>query len=509
MENAEVLVRLDNVFVRIANTVILSDINWKLMSNESWAVLGGNGAGKTTFLRLLRGDIWPDPAHGLRLYRINGKEQESPISFREKTGIVSPDLLDRYRTGGWNFSGLEVVCTGFRDTPVLYDKPAAPQLERACEIMAALGLEELSNRSLLSMSHGEAKKILIARALVHKPMLLFLDEMASGLDSGSKKALTGTVERAAAMGTQIICVSHDVSEVPPVATKALLLHGGRIIENGGIDEVSHRLGRVGKAKPKVISDPNHGAKKPQIHDESLIRIANVDVSVGRRRILNGINWAVKSGENWAVFGKNGSGKTTLLKLIAGDLRPVWGGTIRRFGSTNRDNLWKIRQLISFVSPDLQHGHVLNQSGLEMVISGFHGSTGLPEQPTESQIEAAQYWFRLLGIEQLQNREVSSLSYGQIRILLILRAVVTRPKMILLDEPMSGLDSIAKSNVRSIIESLAGAGASLIYVSHAHDELLDSITHVAVIEKGKMVFQGTKSEWQGLDETPGMHCVGKG
>ena len=120
MSSGKILVELSQVSVRIGDGYILSNIDWVLRSGENWAILGPNGAGKTTFLSLVRGDIWPTPEIGKRVYHVNGKPQFGPIGFHEKTGSVSSDLLDRYRTNGWNLTGLEVVCTGFNRTAFLY-----------------------------------------------------------------------------------------------------------------------------------------------------------------------------------------------------------------------------------------------------------------------------------------------------------------------------------------------------------------------------------------------------
>lgn len=251
METDQVLVELTDVSVRIGNSVILSGIDWALNSEESWAVLGGNGAGKTTFLNLIRGDVWPAPEQGRRLYRTNGKMKESPIGFRERTGLVSPELLDRYRREGWNLSGLEVVCTGFQGGPFLYDKPARGQLERCHEILSLLRLEELADRRILNMSHGEAKKILIARALVHKPKVLFLDEVAAGLDDGSKDTLLNMLEQAAAWGIQVIYAAHDVDRIPSEITRAVAFRSGSIVAQGTVAEVSAALN--GRNKVTVTS----------------------------------------------------------------------------------------------------------------------------------------------------------------------------------------------------------------------------------------------------------------
>jgi molybdate transport system ATP-binding protein len=502
MATPKVLVELTDVSVRVGNSVILSGVNWSLRSGESWAVLGGNGVGKTTFLNLVRGDVWPAPEHGKRLYCANGSAKESPIGFREKTGLVSPELLDRYRREGWNLCGLEVVCTGFQESPFLYDKPTQIQLDRCHEILSLLGMEGLADRRILTMSHGEAKKILIARALVHRPRILFLDEVAAGLDAGSKDTLLGMLEQAAGWGTQMVYAAHDAEQIPSAIKQALALRSGRIVEQGTIAEVSARFNGRGKARVPLMLEPRSVPRRQKSYEEALIQIRGVDVSRGGKRILREIDWTMRPRENWAIVGKNGSGKTTLLKLIVGDLRPVWGGTIRRFAPESPRNLWEIRRRISFVTPDLQHSHVCRQTSLEMVLSGFYGSVGLPQEATREQIAAARSWFRLLWVEELENREVATLSHGQIRMLLILRAVVTGPRILALDEPMSGLDKETRGSLLPVFENLTAMGTSLIYVTHKKHELLPSITHVAVLEKGEMVFQGLRQQWEDLQYR---HC----
>jgi len=131
----------------------------------------------------------------------------------------------------------------------------------------------------------------------------------------------------------------------------------------------------------------------------------------------------------------------------------------------------------------------------MVVSGFYGSVGLFDEPTQSQKVSARSWFQLLDVTWMENREVRTLSYGQIRMLLVMRAVVTRPRILLLDEPFSGLDEDARGKVLSIVEEFACADTSVIYVSHRYNELFSALTHVAVLEKGRMIFQDTRKQWE--------------
>jgi molybdate transport system ATP-binding protein len=495
MEGAKILVELNDVSVRFGKSTVLSNVTWLFRAGESWGVMGGNGAGKTTFLSLVRGDIWPAPSGGRRIYRLNGHAQESPIGFREQTGLASSDLLDLYRNMRWNLTGHEAVCTGFMGTPLPTERIDETKLERVADVLETLGIEELADRHILSMSQGEAKKILIARAMVAKPRFLFLDEINTGLDAGSREMLTSMLERVAEQGTQILCAAHNVEEMPASITHVVSFQSGRIVQQGRVSEMGGNGTAHSKSKSKAALGRILESQPLKQSPESLIHVEKVDVFQGGTRILEGIDWNVEAGQNWALLGKNGSGKTTLLKLIIRELRPLWGGTILRFGRNDPETMWEIRKRISLVSPDMQATYATEQTGLDMVVSGFYGSVGLFYEPTESQVMSARSWFQLLGVESLEDREVRNLSYGQIRILLIMRAVVNGPRLLLLDEPLSGLDDDVRGKVMTIIEEIALTGTSVIYVSHRSNELFSALTHVAVLEKGKMVFQGTTKKWQ--------------
>ncbi len=480
------LVELRNVFVSAGRAVILSDITWALSTGQNWAILGGNGAGKTTFLKLARGDIWPIPNCGVRLFHTNGTVRESPIGFREKTGIVSPELLDTYKRNGWNVKGLDVVLTGFFDTAYLHQAPDSGQILRAKEVVASLGIEDLAEKDFLSLSLGQAKKTLIARAIVHRPGLLILDELCAGLDIKSKRMALEIVQTLAENGTQILCSTHVEEDLPQAVTHVVKLDNGRIVGQGARAEMIE----ASEQQP-IKSDFLKTSKVSGTSNTiPLIMIENADVFLKGKHALRGINWMIKSGENWGVFGHNGSGKTTLLRLIAGDLAPAWGGAISRFGKGSTHNLWEIRRRISLVSADLQAWHEYRQSGLEVVISGFFGSIGVHDPVSEAQEQTARQWLLNYDLTHLADRDVRTLSYGQLRILLIMRAMVTNPKMLLLDEPLSGLDKQARPQVLNLLDSLASNGTALVYVTHRINELPSSITKALVLKDGRISFSST-------------------
>jgi molybdate transport system ATP-binding protein len=302
-------------------------------------------------------------------------------------------------------------------------------------------------------------------------------------------------------GAQVLLAAHDATRLPAFVTHVVCLRSGRIADQGPVSELQ---ARPITTPASAISLRAGSIPSPQMQENesngALIRVENADIAREGKTIVRRITWTVRAGQNWALLGKNGSGKTTLLKLVVGDLRPVWGGKISRFGLEGPQSIWEMRSRISLVTPDLQAMHASRQTAIDMVLSGFYGSVGLPREPTERQKAAARSWFQRLDLAQLENREVRTLSYGQVRALLVMRAVVTNPTILLLDEPLSGLDGEIRRQVMSIVEKFSGNRTSVVYVTHDKGEISPLFDHVAVLEKGTMVFQGSREQWHQVCES---------
>ena len=222
----------------------------------------------------------------------------------------------------------------------------------------------------------------------------------------------------------------------------------------------------------------------------LIRIRNATVFLKDQRVLNAIDWTVGEKENWAVVGNNGSGKTTLLKLLFGELLPVEGGTVHWFGSDAWHGLFEIRRQVGFVSAEYQESYDQNVTGLEVVESGFFSSIGLWQKVPARQKQSAEGQMQFLGIEHLARRRFRSLSYGEARRVLLARALVNRPRLLILDEPCSGLDIPTRELFLTTLQKLSKR-TRLIYVTHHIEEILPAITHILYLKNGQVVDQGNK------------------
>ena len=224
----------------------------------------------------------------------------------------------------------------------------------------------------------------------------------------------------------------------------------------------------------------------------LVRIRNADVFLNGKQVLDSINWTMRRNEHWAVVGVNGAGKTSIMKLIFGELIPVDGGEVRWFGHEDLRPLADIRKRIGFVSAEYQETYDPATSGRDVVVSGFFSSIGLYRRAHGEQKKKALEWMDFLGIRHLSDEPIGRLSYGEARRLLLARALVNHPDLLILDEPCSGLDIPTRERFLETLGKLAKTRTRLIYVTHHIDEILPLTTHVLFLKEGRVFSQGKKS-----------------
>ena len=185
----------------------------------------------------------------------------------------------------------------------------------------------------------------------------------------------------------------------------------------------------------------------------LIRIHNADVFLNGKQVLNSIDWTMRKKENWAVVGVNGAGKTSFMKLVFGEFIPIDGGEVRWFGNEKLEPLSDARKRIGFVSADLQENYAPSTLCKNVIISGFFSSIGLYKKANQKQKEIAAYWMSFLEIQNLSNEPFGKISYGEARRIILARALVNLPDLLILDEPCSGLDIPTKE---LFLQSVDGA-----------------------------------------------------
>ena len=485
------LAELAHVDVSLGGRPVLVDVSFRILPGEAWAVVGANGSGKTTFLRLLRGDIPPDrDGRGRRLYALAGPPQPSPIGLRHRFGLVTRADWDFWREQAPATSVLDAVCAGFFDTRLLHQPPTETQRRRATEVIDQAGLSGFADRRMVELSEGQLRAALVARALAPWPALLALDEIFDGLDADSRERVALALRAAMASGAALMATAHRPEDIPPGVTRAVLLHQGRIAGQGPLAELDFfqppgpdtdpRPSPGGAPRTSLPASPGPAPAVPP-----LFEIENADVYLEGRRILSEVSWLVGEGERWAVLGPNGAGKSTLLRLVMGELHPAQGGSIRRPGLALEagTDLRDIRTRIGFLSADLESAYPPRTTARDVAASAFFAGVGLHAVPDTVQSEAVARCLRNLGLAGLSQRPLGSLSMGQRRLVFLARAVVHSPRLLVLDEPFSGLDSSARLRAAAAVRRIIRDGAAVILVTHRPSDVVPEITRILRVTAG--------------------------
>lgn len=490
------IILLDRVNVALNGTTVLHDLTWALRRGENWAVLGPNGAGKSTFLRLLRGEIWPAPVNGgTRLYAFDGAPTASPIGVQQRIAVVSAEQQQRFvrvhgRKYGDDFSPRitvrELVFTGLLGSERVIRSPKPAEAAAVTCMLRKLDIEALADAPFDKLSQGQLRRALIARALIGRPAVLILDEVGVGLDAGARHALLDLIQRLAESGTQILMTTHRRDELIPAVTHVLELKHGRIQRQITRADYFTALAQRPHAAPVFMPMCANGARESR---PFLIRIAHADVALdeGSKIVLRDVNWRMNEGEHWMIIGDNGVGKSTLLRLILGELWPAHGGVIERFNGEDFRSVWEIKRRIGFVSCEFQTRYHAELTAEQVIATGFSASVGWLQPINPAQRRRVQAMIDLFDLRSLAKRSILEMSYGQARKVLVARALVHQPRVLILDEVFDGLDADFRSELASILQSLSSQ-TGIILVSHHEADCLPCITHRLRIKGGAIVAQ---------------------
>jgi molybdate transport system ATP-binding protein len=524
MSSNHPFITLDRVTVRLPNRLILEDTSWEIHADEHWAVLGPNGSGKTTLVRALWGGV-PLRTGSIRFAFPGAPSVNSGVLPREAIGNVSLEmhqkLLEQEEAkeefssfacqSGEGTTAREVIFSG-----ILNDRSVLPSDEtKLADIAGRLEIGNLLFRSVRSLSTGELRKVLIARALMKSPRLLILDEPFEGLDEKGRELLARSIEQLMAGPLRVILVAHHLEEIVSPVTHVLLVKDGQVFRQGPKEEVltSQNLTRLygcelllGKNNgtysvsyapelDREIELPRECQEVLPESEEGLVEMEDTTVKYGEVVVLDRLNWSMKRGENWAILGPNGAGKSTIVKLILGENLQAYANRIFLFGKRkgSGETIWEIKKRIGFVSAELQAQYRKKMDSYEVIASGFQDSIGLYRAPSREEREAVDRWVDLLEVKDLAKQPFHQLSFGQRRMVLLARAMVKSPLLLIADEPCHGLDVANRRRILKILERIGRTKTSLLYITDRREEILDCITHLLRLDGGKRIFAGAKDE----------------
>ncbi|MBR4228757.1 MAG: ATP-binding cassette domain-containing protein [Bacteroidales bacterium] len=498
-----------NPTVRMARPLSLT-----FYDGEQVAVVGDNAAGKTRLVETLSGvlpvqgtalkyDFSPSP---LRLVSENIKY----IAFRDTYDGADDNYYLQKR---WNQQDID------DDTPTagallerafaaaetgsgrFLDEAARASLHDARvalrdRLYGMFGLTELLDKYIILLSSGELRKFQLTRALLAMPRVLILDNPFIGLDSSTRAQLAdllGTL--AGSIKLMIILVLPRLDILPSFITHVIPVDGLDVLPKMTVAEFLSSPLYASLASPDRSTDQSSG-NSPAADSGSgaeIIRLTDVTIRYGNRVILKDLNWTVHEGECWALTGENGSGKSTLLSLICADNPQSYACNIELFGHRRGtgESIWDIKKHIGYVSPEMHRAYLKNLPALDIVASGLFDTVGLFMHATNEQLEICRQWMEVFGIGGLADRPYLRLSSGEQRLCLLARAFVKDPDLLILDEPMHGLDQRRCILVKSVIDAFMRGSSSLpsavqsqphsprktlVMVTHYESELPSCIDH---------------------------------
>ncbi len=485
---------------------VLRALDWRLRPGQRWVLTGANGAGKTQLLKLIAGAVWPDPpaaqrrqATAPRRYRLRdsaagetGRWLDRPLEVAERIAYLGPERQERYERYGWNFPVSAIIATGCTqsDTP---ERPATrAERRRVAALLREFGVERLARRPFLTLSCGERRIVLLARALAGAPSLLLLDELFGGLDRTHRERLRRWLEGPGARLSWVLA-THRPDEAPASATHWAWLAQGRLRRSRRSAVPRPRLQRgSASAAPRAAGDATVCCPMPRRArraEEPLVAFERVSVFVDWRPVLREIDLTIDAGQCWVVHGPNGAGKTTLLRAIWGDWPAALGGRIRRRGIGPGVALEAFQRRTGCVAP---HQHSLQPpsiTALDVVVSGLRGSFGLADAATPLERRRARRLLAALGLVDCAGDAFATLSWGTARRVLLARATVHRPRLLLLDEPCAGLDPDMRRELRDDIDALLTRGVTVVMSAHHRDEWPRGTTHELELRAGRVVHAG--------------------
>lgn len=338
-----------------------------------------------------------------------------------------------------------------------------------------------ANQTLRSMSSGERKIALVNHLISQKPEVLYIEDLQENLDPENKNKIIQQLHKLAT-GTQVIQVVKKEKELLPFIKNLFYLD-----KENQLTSYAEPIARFFQEKKIEYFNVPETTTIYRYNYTTFIKLKNVSVQYLDNPILKDISWEIKPGEFWQLVGENGSGKTTLLSLITGDNPKAYGQDIVLFDKPKgtEDNVWQIKHKIGYFTPNITELFSKRHSVLDMVLSGFYDSVGLYVKPQDIHISLAQRWLKLAEMEDLAQTTFTTLSPSQQRIIMIIRAMVKHPPLLILDEPTSGVDREGTAIIVALINKIAQeTPTTIIYVSHVLEQGL-SPNYVYRLKKGNL------------------------
>ncbi len=469
MVRSSELLRLKDVQLVYRALPVLRDINWRLERPQQWACLGPNGAGKTVLAKLISGQSSRFSGEYIRSAKLT-QEGSAYVCFEQARALCERDKkLDDSETRADASDPGTLV-----QEIILGNRPADP---RFFEWVERLGIGHILQRGLRYISTGEMRKTLLIKAILSDPALLILDSPLDGLDASSQQELSSIINELLHSDLSMLLLCRQAEDLPDGITHLLVLDEGQILAQGERNAVLAKAEVQGLMYPPVeeLGQLPSPAPRPYTLPDTgpLLELVGVNVSYGPLAVLRDVHWRFERGQHCYISGPNGCGKSTLLSLITGDNHKAYGQNICLFGVRrgSGESIWDIKQKYGQLDNQLHLNFVRGMKTVEVVMSGFFDTIGLYDDWGDEQHAIARQWLAALGLAALAREHFDALSFGMQRMVLLARAMVKAPTILLLDEPTLGLDGHHRRLMLRAIDHIANnSDTQIIFVSHSSGDI---------------------------------------
>lgn len=522
------IINIENGVCRMPQWRMAEPVNFTLNTGEHIAIVGPNGGGKSMLVDIITGAHALLPMNPVKYDFSPSKakmvsDNIKYMTFRDSYGTSDGTYYYQQR---WNQNDID-------ETPVVADildeafqmanegltrkttydrfvvrdetpeqeaarlaeeaedrKKMHAELERVRQrLYEMFHLDLLLDKHVILLSSGELRKFQLTKTLLTNPRVLLMDNPFIGLDVNARQQLSEFLT-VLAKETQvsIVLIQSKSDDIPEFITHVYEVKDLKVGEKQTLDEYQ------AKAVPTpahVLSEEKRNAILAQpgdsvdAEDTSVITFNNVNIRYGSRTILKELNLTVKRGEHWALSGENGAGKSTLLSIVCADNPQAYANDIVLFGHQRGkgESIWDIKKHIGYISPEMHRAFLRDLPSIEIVASGMSDMNGLYVKPKPEQIDQCLFWMDMFGVRDLADRTFLKLSSGEQRLVLLARAFVKDPALLILDEPLHGLDLMNRRLVKDIIETFCSRpNKTLIMVTHYQEELPDNITNSIFLKR---------------------------
>lgn len=471
MRQASIIAK--NITVNQQNNLLLYDVSFALNEGEHLLITGSSGSGKTTLAKALAHKVF---YKGSVEYSINKPE----IIFVEqhyyfKTLCNTNDFYYQQRYN--SFESNDALTVTEELLKITTDEVEIDSL------LQQLRLKHRKNDSLLHLSSGEHKRFQLIKAFLQHADIYIFDSPFIGLDINSRKNLKEIIDSKSASSTVIIIA--DTEDAPSCITHVAALEAGKLkcfeLVKNFVGNYSQLTTHHSQFNGKIP------LQKSNIEFDVAVRLENVSVAYGDKKIVTDVNWQINKDERWLLKGVNGAGKSTLISLITGDHPQAYANKVFLFDKKRGtgESIWDIKKKIGYVSPELHWYYDKAVSVFNTIASGFFDTVGVYKKLTGEQREIVEQWLSFLNIKHKALQQLHTLSTSQQRLALLARALVKNPPLLILDEPCQGLDEQQVKDFVALVDKLCGqSNKTLIYVSHYENEIPKCVSRVMLLENNE-------------------------